>query len=147
MHTLPLKQLRATHQSLVFFIVIGKHQTMNPNSSKSTYKSYKLLVHSTKPTLPLTSNYGSLFHGDARALNWLGLVRVDSVLQHQVACEFMRWSGEVDAQLLERVDLDGGQRDKLNHTDDQDGLLSVHAHYLEDLKTSNVKDADEGGAG
>ena len=102
-HTLPLKQLRATHQSLVFFIVIGKHQTMNPNSSKSTYKSYKLLVHSTKPTLPLTSIYGSLFHGDARTLNWLGLVRVDSVLQHQVACEFMRWSGKVDAQLQARV--------------------------------------------
>jgi len=51
--------------------------------------------------------------------------------------------GEVDAQLLERVDLEGGQRDKLNHTDNQDGLLSVHAHYLEDLKTSNVEHSDE----
>lgn len=51
--------------------------------------------------------------------------------------------GEVDAQLLERVDLEGGQRNKLNHTDNQDGLLSVHAHYLEDLKTSNVEHSDE----
>ena len=52
-----------------------------------------------KPTLPLTSIYGSLFHGVARALNRLGLVRADSVLPHQVACEFMRWSGKVDAWL------------------------------------------------
>ena len=51
--------------------------------------------------------------------------------------------GEVDAQLLERVDLEGGQRDKLNRTDNQDGLLSVHAHYLEDLKTSNVEHSNE----
>ena len=51
--------------------------------------------------------------------------------------------GEVDAQLLERVDLEGGQRNKLNRTDNQDGLLSVHAHYLEDLKTSNVEHSDE----
>ena len=51
--------------------------------------------------------------------------------------------GEVDAQLLERVDLEGGQRNKLNRTDNQDGLLSVHAHYLEDLKTSNVEHSNE----
>ena len=38
---------------------------------------------------------------------------------------------------------EGGQRDKLNHTDNRDGLLSVHAHYLEDLKTSNVEHSDE----
>ena len=49
--------------------------------------------------------------------------------------------GEVDAQLLKRVDLEGGQRNKVKHVTIR--MVCYQCTYLEDLKTSNVKYSNE----